>query len=63
MIVNVKLSLQFQVSPTVAGLQSVPVSDPDLHPTPPTRPYPTHTLPLPQPASKIKASAPTVLCN
>ena len=54
-----RLSLQFLVSLTVAGLQAVPVSEPDPH----HQPAPAHPLPLPQPASKIIASAPTVLCN
>ena len=54
-----KLSLQFLVSLTVAGLQAVPVSEPDPH----HQPAPAHPLPPPQPASKIIASAPTVLCN
>ena len=54
-----RLSLQFLVSLTVAGLQAVPVSEPDPH----HQPAPAHPLPPPQPASKIIASAPTVLCN
>ena len=54
-----KLSLQFLVSLTVAGLQAVPVSEPDPH----HQPAPAHQVPLHQPASKIIASAPTVLCN
>ena len=54
-----KLSLQFLVSLTVAGLKAVPVSEPDPH----HQPALAHPLPLPQPASKIIASAPEVLCN